>query len=64
MWFVNPGSVGQPRDENPEAAFAIYDTVKRRVTLHRVPYDIATAAGKIEEAGLPMPLAERLHVGK
>jgi len=62
--IVNPGSVGQPRDENPDAAFAIYDTVKRRVTLHRVPYDIETAARKISDAGLPAPLADRLHVGK
>lgn len=62
--IVNPGSVGQPRDENPDAAFAIYDTVKRRVTLHRVPYDIETAAGKISAAGLPAALASRLHVGK
>jgi diadenosine tetraphosphatase ApaH/serine/threonine PP2A family protein phosphatase len=62
--IVNPGSVGQPRDENPEAAYAIYDTVKRRVTLHRVAYDIETASAKIREAGLPEPLADRLHVGK
>jgi diadenosine tetraphosphatase ApaH/serine/threonine PP2A family protein phosphatase len=62
--IVNPGSVGQPRDENPEAAYAIYDTVKRRVTLHRVPYDIEKAAAKIQAAGLPAPLADRLHVGK
>ena len=62
--IVNPGSVGQPRDENPDAAYAIYDTVKRRVTLHRVKYDIETAARKIADAGLPSPLAERLFVGK
>jgi diadenosine tetraphosphatase ApaH/serine/threonine PP2A family protein phosphatase len=62
--IVNPGSVGQPRDENPDAAFAIYDTVKRRVTLHRVEYDIETAANKISAAGLPAALADRLHVGK
>ena len=62
--IVNPGSVGQPRDENPDASFAIYDTVKRRVTLHRVGYDIASASEKILAAGLPEPLAARLHVGK
>ncbi len=62
--IINPGSVGQPRDENPEAAYAIYDTVKRRVTLHRVSYDIDTAAAKISDAGLPQPLADRLRVGK
>ena len=62
--IVNPGSVGQPRDENPDAGYAIYDTVKRKVTLHRVPYDVAAAAGKINDAGLPRVLADRLHVGK
>ncbi len=62
--IVNPGSVGQPRDENPEAAYAIWDTVKRRVTLHRVPYDIDTACAKIETAGLPQMLADRLRMGK
>lgn len=62
--IVNPGSVGQPRDENPAAGYAILDTVKRRVTLHRVPYDVDKAAGKIIAAGLPRVLADRLHVGK
>ena len=62
--LVNVGSVGQPRDENPEAAYAIWDTVKRRVTLHRVPYDIDTACAKIETAGLPQMLADRLRMGK
>lgn len=62
--IINPGSVGQPRDENPQAAYAILDTVKRKVTLHRVPYDIEKAAGKILAAGLPQVLADRLHLGK
>ncbi|MCG3134300.1 MAG: hypothetical protein HMLKMBBP_01594 [Planctomycetes bacterium] len=62
--IINPGSVGQPRDENPAAAYAILDTVKRRVTLHRVPYDVDKAASKILAAGLPQVLADRLHVGK
>jgi len=62
--IVNPGSIGQPRDENPAAAYGILDTVKRRVTLHRVPYDVQAAAKKIEQAGLPRVLADRLHVGK
>lgn len=62
--IVNPGSVGQPRDENPHAGYAIYDTVKRKVTLHRVPYDVDAAGKKIVEAGLPQVLADRLHVGK
>ena len=62
--IVNPGSVGQPRDENRDAGYAVYDTVKRKVTLHRVPYDVAGAADKITKAGLPQVLADRLHVGK
>ena len=62
--IINPGSVGQPRDENPAAAYAIYDTVKRRVTLHRVSYDVQAASDKIQTAGLPQVLADRLHVGK
>lgn len=61
--IVNPGSVGQPRDENPLAGYAIYDTVKRKVTLHRIAYDIDGACGKIEAAGLPQQLADRLRVG-
>ena len=47
--IINPGSVGQPRDENPSAAYAIYDTMKRRVTLHRVPYDISAAAAQLKQ---------------
>jgi diadenosine tetraphosphatase ApaH/serine/threonine PP2A family protein phosphatase len=62
--IINPGSVGQPRDENPAAAYAIYDTVKRKVTLHRAPYDIDACCAKIEQAGLPQVLADRLRVGK
>jgi diadenosine tetraphosphatase ApaH/serine/threonine PP2A family protein phosphatase len=62
--IINPGSVGQPRDENPAAAYAVYDTVKRRVTLHRVPYDLDACCSKIERAGLPQVLADRLRVGK
>lgn len=62
--IVNPGSIGQPRDENPAAAYAILDTVKRRIVLHRVRYDVAGAAAKIQRAGLPQVLADRLHVGK
>jgi diadenosine tetraphosphatase ApaH/serine/threonine PP2A family protein phosphatase len=61
--IVNPGSVGQPRDENPLAGYAVYDTVKRRVELYRVEYDIDSAVAKIEAAGLPQPLADRLRVG-
>jgi predicted phosphodiesterase len=62
--IINVGSVGQPRDENPDAAYAIYDTGERLVRIKRIEYDIAGAAHKIIEAGLPEILAERLHYGR
>lgn len=61
--LVNAGSVGQPRDSDPRAAFAVLDLDKRRITFRRVDYDIAGAAGKILAAGLPASLAERLSLG-
>jgi len=61
--LVNPGSVGQPRDGDPRASFAIFDDDERRVTVHRVPYDTATARRKILEAGLPSALGDRLLYG-
>lgn len=63
-YMINPGSVGQPRDGDPRAAFAIYDTDKNSVTYHRVPYDIAAAQEKIFAAGLPERLAIRLEEGR
>lgn len=62
--IVNPGSVGQPRDDNPHAAYAVYDTDKQCIWLERMPYDIDTCTSKIEDAGLPQILAERLRFGK
>lgn len=62
--IVNVGSVGQPRDEDPRSCFAVYDSDKALVTLHRVEYDIETVAEKILAAGLPEPLALRLRLGK
>jgi len=62
--IVNVGSVGQPRDEDPRAAFALYDDDANQVVIHRVEYDIDRAAGKILEAGLPQALALRLSLGK
>jgi diadenosine tetraphosphatase ApaH/serine/threonine PP2A family protein phosphatase len=62
-YMINPGSVGQPRDGDPRAAFAFYDTDQRTVTFHRVPYDIAAAQEKIFAAGLPERLAIRLEQG-
>ena len=52
-YFVNVGAVGQPRDNNPKAAYVIYDLDARTVELRRCPYDIATVRRKIKEAGLP-----------
>jgi predicted phosphodiesterase len=62
-YFVNPGSVGQPRDHDPRAAFAIYDSETHRVDYHRVEYDVARTAAKIIEAGLPEVLGFRLFRG-
>ena len=63
-YLVNPGSVGQPRDGDPRAGYAVYDADARAVSYHRVPYDVAAAQKKIYEAGLPPYLAERLGVGR
>jgi diadenosine tetraphosphatase ApaH/serine/threonine PP2A family protein phosphatase len=62
--LINPGSVGQPRDADWRAAFALYNTDIERVTFHRVPYDIAAAQAAIREAGLPDRLASRLSTGR
>jgi diadenosine tetraphosphatase ApaH/serine/threonine PP2A family protein phosphatase len=62
--LVNPGSVGQPRDGNPEAAFAIVDLAMPAVRFGRVPYDVATTQAKIREAGLPEVEAARLALGR
>jgi diadenosine tetraphosphatase ApaH/serine/threonine PP2A family protein phosphatase len=62
-FIVNPGSVGQPRDNNPDAAFAIYDTDTRLVTFRRVPYDIEETQAQMDAAGLPRPLITRLALG-
>lgn len=52
-WVAIVGSVGQPRERNPAAAYALFDTRRERLTFHRVPYDHASAARKIRAAGLP-----------
>lgn len=62
--LVNPGSVGQPRDADWRAAFAIYDTDAEEIVFHRVPYDVTSAQGRILMAGLPERLAERLREGR
>ena len=63
-WLLNPGSVGQPRDGDPRAAWLELDTEASTARYHRVPYDIDAAARAILEAGLPSPLAERLQIGR
>jgi diadenosine tetraphosphatase ApaH/serine/threonine PP2A family protein phosphatase len=63
-YFINVGSVGQPRDGNPKAAYVIYDVNEGSVELRRLDYDIAAAQAKIMAAGLPPRLAERLALGK
>jgi diadenosine tetraphosphatase ApaH/serine/threonine PP2A family protein phosphatase len=63
-WLAVLGSVGQPRDGNPAASFATFDTGSREITWCRVPYDAETAAARIRENGLPRWLADRLLVGR
>ena len=62
-WLVIPGSVGQPRDGNPAACYALLDDVADVVVFHRVPYDAESAARKIRAAGLPGDLGARLESG-
>ena len=62
--LINPGSVGQPRDYDWRAAFAIYDSDAAEITFHRVPYDITASQGRILMAGLPERLAARLVEGR
>ncbi len=61
---VNPGSVGQPRDGNPDAAYAIVDLDGRDVDLHRVEYDVEAVRQAVEEAGLPEKIGSRLERGR
>ncbi len=62
--IMNPGGVGQPRDGDPRAAFAIYDSDARTVSFHRVAYDIARTQAMMAEAGLPARLISRLTRGR
>jgi diadenosine tetraphosphatase ApaH/serine/threonine PP2A family protein phosphatase len=65
MRFVaNPGSIGQPRDGDPRAAYALVDTEARQITFHRVEYDIDTTREKMNAAGLPVFLSQRLSAGR
>ncbi len=63
-YFVNVGSVGQPRDGDPRASYALFDAGSRELRFRRVEYDLATTQEKVRQAGLPERLAARLALGK
>jgi diadenosine tetraphosphatase ApaH/serine/threonine PP2A family protein phosphatase len=63
-YLLNCGSVGQPRDGDPRAAYGVLDTAEHTLTVHRVDYDLKTAQAKIVAAGLPEILAQRLAIGR
>ena len=63
-WLINPGSVGQPRDGDPRAAYLLLDTDKGKAHFRRIPYDIAQTQTEIRDAGLPETLATRLADGE
>lgn len=62
-YFINVGSVGQPRDGDPRASYVIYEPKTRQITYRRIPYDVETAQARIRYAGLPERLAVRLGEG-
>jgi diadenosine tetraphosphatase ApaH/serine/threonine PP2A family protein phosphatase len=62
-WLLNPGSVGQPRDGDPRAAWLLLDLGQGRASFRRVPYDVERTQAEIREAGLPEALAARLDAG-
>jgi diadenosine tetraphosphatase ApaH/serine/threonine PP2A family protein phosphatase len=63
QWLAIPGSVGQPRDNNPAACYAVFDAGQAELTFHRVAYDHEAAAAKVRAAGLPQSLVDRLNDG-
>jgi len=63
-YFINVGSVGQPRDGDSRASYVLYDPVAKRVTFRRLQYDILAAQTRIRNAGLPERLAQRLEIGQ
>lgn len=63
-YLINPGSIGQPRDGNWRAAFAIFDETERRIDFYRTSYDLARTQEKMIQAGLPEPLIQRLRHGR
>ena len=63
-YLLNPGSVGQPRDGDWRAAFAILDSDQRRIEYYRASYDLPATQAKMHDAGLPEPLIKRLEIGR
>ena len=63
-YFINVGSVGQPRDGDPRAAYVVYDVDNKEIELRRIPYDIQITQQKILDAGLPGRVAARLAIGR
>lgn len=63
-YFINVGSIGQPRDGDPRSSYAIYNLESQEIELRRIEYDIAATQAKIREAGLPERLAARLAIGR
>ncbi len=62
-WLLNPGSVGQPRDADPRAAYLVLDLDARHATFRRVHYDVGRTQDAMRAAGLPLALAQRLEYG-
>ncbi len=63
-YIFNPGSIGQPRDGDPRAAYALLDTTAGTLRFERLTYDVATTQRQMRDVGLPAPLIERLHYGR
>jgi predicted phosphodiesterase len=64
LYMINPGSVGQPRDGDPRAAYVVYNPEESFLIFYRLPYDVWKAQEKIRRAGLPPLLADRLAAGR
>lgn len=62
-YFINPGSVGQPRNQDPRAAYAMLDTANNSIRFHRVAYDVTATQRQMRECGLPVALIRRLEYG-
>jgi diadenosine tetraphosphatase ApaH/serine/threonine PP2A family protein phosphatase len=62
-YFINPGSVGQPRDQDPRAAYIVYDTDAGTIRFNRIEYDINQTQLQMRNVDLPMALVRRLELG-